>query len=233
MNEKTVDTWFDSEPPKANVLHFNINPKNVLNKSLKGEKWKKHYEQKGYEKGMIIGTVRGAIVTIGLLAVITFGKNKISNIFHQHPKDYAFEYGQTALINNTTRGSVIDGAEIVGDYMELCDDVNGYENKQFDDDDFDSYIGGVYAGMMYLDPDSRLNKMNNIFYRFNIAGYTEYDNFVKYCDAIGCCKTDQNGKKTVDENAYRTWLKSYIEKVIRLIEAEGDVMGSRSGGGPK
>ena len=37
MNEKTVDTWFDSEPPKANVLHFNINPKNVLNKRYSGK----------------------------------------------------------------------------------------------------------------------------------------------------------------------------------------------------
>jgi len=178
----------DYERMKNNSIRNN-------NNSEKREAYYRGYENgynKGFKKGALLAMATAAVLTAGYLG---YGFLTSPNV----PNPTLVAANQSFTENSQTK---LDTLENWVDFQEVAED---YDPETMD---FDIYIYTIYSRLNYVDDNTRIKDMNQLFRQLNLIGKSEYDNFVSYCKDRGLCIETDEGYK-VDEKRYCQALKDY------------------------
>ena len=168
----------------------------IRNNSKVKEAYYRGYEKghdegakKGFKHGALLALATAAILTAGYLGYGVFTSPSVPNPTLVAANQSFTENSQT---NPDTFENWVDFQKVAEDY--------------------DSRLN-------YVDYNTRIKDMNQLFRQLNLIGKSEYDNFVSYCKDRGLCIETDEGYK-VDEKRYRQVLEDYMEAYREKLAAE-------------
>ena len=178
--------------------------------SEKREAYYRGYEN-GYKKGVKQGFLRGALLTMATAAILTVGYLGYGSFTSPSVPNPTLVAANQSFTENSQTNQ--DTFENWVDFQKVAED---YDPETMD---FDIYIYTIYSRLNYVDENTRIEDMNQLFRQLNLIGKSEYDNFVSYCKDRGLCIETDEGYK-VDEKRYRQVLEDYMEAYREKLAAE-------------
>ena len=178
--------------------------------SEKREAYYRGYEN-GYKKGVKQGFLRGALLTMATAAILTVGYLGYGFLTSPNVPNPTLVAANQSFSENANTNP--DTFENWVDFQKVAED---YDPETMD---FDIYIYTIYSRLNYVDYNTRIKDMNQLFRQLNLIGKSEYDNFVSYCKDRGLCIETDEGYK-VDEKRYRQVLEDYMEAYREKLAAE-------------
>ena len=166
-------------------------------------------EVKGLKRGILIGSISTMLIAgMGYLG-----------------------YNNLAIKRTTPSFEV--GFEVPSEYTYRTNDKKNFWYdfsaiaSEFDPEtmDIDSFIYGCYC---HFFGDTRLDNMDSLLGCLYVRGYTEYDNFVDYCDARGLVE-EKDGKMIINEKKYRQSVKDYMENMNKQEDINEELSEFRRG----
>ena len=182
-------------------------------RDVKSSNSKRQIFRKGEVKGLKRGILIGSLSTMLIAGMGHLGYTNLA-IKRTTP---SFEIGFEQSSEYTFRTN--DKKNFWYDFSGIVSEFNPETM------DLDSFIYGCYC---YFIPETRLDSMDSLLRCLYIRDYTEYENFLDYCEARGLVE-EKDGKKVIDEKKYRHEIKEYMENINKQENLDEEISAFRRG----